>query len=70
MCAARPHEFDCVLVWKCDGFAHSVAHLLKALEEFHHLHLGMRFISVQDQVDTESPIGKAMFTVSVPKTRR
>jgi DNA invertase Pin-like site-specific DNA recombinase len=25
--------------------------------------LGIRFISVQDQVDTESPIGKAMFTV-------
>src|SRR5215510_2290559 len=32
-----------------------------ALEEFHHL--GIRFISVQDQVDTESPMGKAMFTV-------
>jgi DNA invertase Pin-like site-specific DNA recombinase len=61
MRAARHHEFDCVLVWKFDRFARSVAHLLKALEEFHHL--GMRFISVQDQVDTESPMGKAMFTV-------
>ena len=61
MRAARHHEFDCVLVWKFDRFARSVAHLLKALEEFHHL--GIRFISVQDQVDTESPMGKAMFTV-------
>jgi DNA invertase Pin-like site-specific DNA recombinase len=42
-------------------FARSVAHLLSALDEFHHL--GIRFISVQDQVDTESPMGKAMFTI-------
>jgi DNA invertase Pin-like site-specific DNA recombinase len=61
MRAARHHEFACVLVWKFDRFARSVSHLLNALEEFHHL--GIRFISVQDQVDTVSPIGKAMFTV-------
>jgi DNA invertase Pin-like site-specific DNA recombinase len=61
MRSARDHGFACVLVWKFDRFARSVAHLLRALEEFHHL--GIRFISVQDQVDTESPIGKAMFTV-------
>jgi DNA invertase Pin-like site-specific DNA recombinase len=61
MWAARNHEFDCVLVWKFDRFARSVAHLLSALDEFHHL--GIRFISVQDQVDTESPMGKAMFTI-------
>jgi DNA invertase Pin-like site-specific DNA recombinase len=61
MRAARSHEFDCVLVWKFDRFARSVAHLLSALDEFHHL--GIRFISVQDQVDTESPMGKAMFTI-------
>ena len=61
MRAAHSHAFDCVLVWKFDRFARSVAHLLKALDEFHHL--GIRFISVQDQVDTESPMGKAMFTI-------
>src|SRR4029453_4913302 len=61
MRAAHSHAFDCVLVWKFDRFARSVAHLLNALEEFHHL--GIRFISVQDQVDTESPMGKAMFTI-------
>jgi DNA invertase Pin-like site-specific DNA recombinase len=61
MQAARHYEFDCVLVWKFDRFARSVAHLLKALEEFHHL--GIRFISVQDQVDTQSPMGRAMFTI-------
>ena len=61
MQVARSHAFDCVLVWKFDRFARSVAHLLNALDEFHHL--GIRFISVQDQVDTESPMGKAMFTI-------
>lgn len=61
MKAARNREFDCVVVWKFDRFARSVSHLLKALEEFNHL--GIRFISVQDQIDTDSPMGKAMFTI-------
>lgn len=61
MKAARNREFDIVLVWKFDRFARSVSHLLKALEEFNHL--GIRFISVQDQIDTNSPMGKAMFTI-------
>jgi DNA invertase Pin-like site-specific DNA recombinase len=61
MKAARNREYDCVLVWKFDRFARSVSHLLRSLEEFNHL--GIRFISVQDQVDTNSPMGKAMFTI-------
>ncbi len=61
MKAARDRAFDCVLVWKFDRFARSSSHLIKALEEFNHL--GIRFISVQDQLDTESPMGKAMFTI-------
>jgi DNA invertase Pin-like site-specific DNA recombinase len=32
-----------------------------ALEEFDHL--GIRFISVQDKVDTDNPMGCAMFTI-------
>ena len=61
MTAAKNHEFDCVLVWKFDRFARSTKHLLSALEDFNHL--GIRFISVQDQIDTSSPMGKAMFTI-------
>ncbi len=61
MIAARTKEIDCVLVWKFDRFARSTSHLLAALEEFNHL--GVRFISVQDQVDTDSPMGRAMFTI-------
>ena len=58
---ARERAFDCVLVWKFDRFARSTKHLLTALEEFNHL--GIRFVSVQDQIDTTSPMGKAMFTL-------
>lgn len=61
MTAARNHEFDTVLVWKFDRFARSTQHLLGALEAFNHL--GIRFISVRDQIDTSSPMGKAMFTL-------
>ena len=61
MRGARDRAFDCVLVWKFDRFARSTKHLLTALEEFNHL--GIRFVSVQDQIDTTSPMGKAMFTL-------
>ena len=61
MKAARNHDFGTVLVWKFDRFARSTRHLLTALEAFNHL--GIRFISVQDQIDTSSPMGKSMFTL-------
>jgi DNA invertase Pin-like site-specific DNA recombinase len=61
MAAARRREIDCVLVWKFDRFARSTRHLLAAPEEFDHL--GVRFVSVQDQIDTSSPMGRAMFTI-------
>jgi DNA invertase Pin-like site-specific DNA recombinase len=61
MSAARNRVIDCVLVWKFDRFARSTRHLLAALEEFNHL--SVRFISVQDQVDTDSPMGRAMFII-------
>ena len=61
MIAARNQEIDCVLVWKFDRFARSTRHLLVALEESDYL--GVRFASVQDQIDTDSPMGRAMFTI-------
>jgi DNA invertase Pin-like site-specific DNA recombinase len=54
---------DCVLVWKFDRSARSARHLLAALEEFNHV--GVRFVSVRDQVDTASPMGRAMFTTII-----
>ena len=61
MQAARRREFGCVVVWKFDRFARSASHLIRALDEFNHL--GIRFASVQDHIDTDSPMGQAMFTI-------
>jgi DNA invertase Pin-like site-specific DNA recombinase len=61
MRAVRAREFACVLIWKFDRLARSVAHLVQALEEFNHL--GIRFVSLQDQLDTQSTMGKALFTI-------
>jgi DNA invertase Pin-like site-specific DNA recombinase len=47
-----------VLVWKFYRFARSTRHLLTALEEFDHL--GVRFVGVKDQMNTDSPMGRAL----------
>ena len=58
---ARKRRFDAVLVWRFDRFARSTKHLVTALEDFQHL--GIDFISFQENIDTSSPMGKAMFTI-------
>lgn len=58
---ARKRRFDAVLVWRFDRFARSTKHLVTALEDFGHL--GIDFISFQENIDTSSPMGKAMFTI-------
>ena len=61
MADARKRMVDVVLVWRFDRFARSTKHLVTALEEFRHL--GIDFISYQENIDTSSPLGKAMFTI-------
>ncbi len=61
MAAARAGKLDLVAVWKFDRFARSTAHLVTALDEFRVL--GMAFVSLREQVDTSTPMGKAMFTI-------
>lgn len=58
---ARKRQLDCVLVWRFDRFARSTKHLLLALEEFRSL--GIQFISYQENIDTTSPLGQALFTI-------
>jgi DNA invertase Pin-like site-specific DNA recombinase len=50
-----------VLVWCFDRLARSVKHLVAALETFRSLHV--EFVSLQEQLDTATPIGQAMFTI-------
>jgi DNA invertase Pin-like site-specific DNA recombinase len=61
MTDAHRRKFDVVIVWKFDRFARSVSHLLRALETFKAL--GVEFVSLSEQVDTSTPMGKMVFTV-------
>ncbi len=61
MRAAWDGKFQLVLVWRFDRFARSVKHLISALESFRSLNI--HFISLQEQFDTCTPIGQAMFTI-------
>src|SRR5271169_148039 len=58
---ARKRQFDVVVCWLFDRFARSTKHLLSALEEFRSL--GIQFISYQENVDTSSALGQALFTI-------
>src|ERR1700730_6943672 len=61
MDAARKRQFDAIVVWRFDRFARSTKHLLTALEECRAL--GIQFISYQENVDTTSALGQALFTI-------
>jgi len=58
---AKKRRFDVVLVWRFDRFARSTKHLILALEEFKNL--GIDFVSFQENIDTSSPLGSAIFTI-------
>jgi len=58
---ARKRRFDVVLVWRFDRFARSTRHLINALEEFKNLRID--FVSYQENIDTSSPLGSAIFTI-------
>jgi DNA invertase Pin-like site-specific DNA recombinase len=57
---AFDRKFSAVVVWKFDRFGRSVSQLIRALEEFNRQ--GIQFVSVQEKLDTGSPMGKACFT--------
>src|SRR5437870_7087180 len=61
MADAHQRRFDAVVVWRFDRFARSTSHLLRALETFRAL--GVEFVSLSEQVDTSTPMGKMVFTV-------
>jgi len=58
---ARKGMFGGVLCWRFDRFARSTKHLISTLDEFRHLRI--EFISYQENIDTASPLGKAIFTI-------
>ena len=58
---ARKRKLDAVICWRFDRFARSTKHLVTALDEFRSL--GIAFISYQENLDTSSPLGQAIFTI-------
>jgi len=58
---AKKRRFDAVLCWRFDRFARSTTHLLLSLEQFRNL--GVDFVSFQENIDTSSPLGSAIFTI-------
>jgi DNA invertase Pin-like site-specific DNA recombinase len=61
MADARKRRFDGICVARFDRFARSVKHLVTALEEFNAL--GVDFISLNESIDTSTPMGKMVFTI-------
>ena len=61
MSDAKKKKFDIILVWRFDRFARSSRHLVEALHTFRHLDI--QFISYNENIDTGSPLGEAMFTI-------
>jgi DNA invertase Pin-like site-specific DNA recombinase len=54
-------KFDGVVVWKFDRFFRSTQHMLKVLDTFQEKKL--EFISLTEQIDTSTPVGKLIFTL-------
>jgi DNA invertase Pin-like site-specific DNA recombinase len=58
---ARKRLIDGVIVFQFSRFARSIRHLLEALQEFKSL--GISFISYSENIDTNTPLGEALFAV-------
>lgn len=59
--ACRRGEISQVIVYSFSRFARSTSHLLRALEEFKALKI--TFISISENIDTNTPMGQAFFTI-------
>lgn len=58
---ARDGLIEKVIVYSFSRYARSVTHLLRALEEFKKINVG--FVSITESIDTNTPLGSAVFTI-------
>jgi len=58
---AKKRKFEIVLVYKFDRFSRSLMHLMTNLQFFNVM--GIDFISIMDNLDTTTPMGKGMYGV-------
>ncbi len=61
MKAVRDNEVECVVVYSFSRFARSTTHLLQGLEDLKKVNAN--FVSLTEKIDTNSPIGKAVFVI-------
>jgi DNA invertase Pin-like site-specific DNA recombinase len=61
MAAVKNDEASCVVVYSFSRFARSTTHMLNGLETMK-AH-GCNFVSLTEKIDTNSPIGKAVFVI-------
>ena len=61
MAAVTEREISSVVVYSFSRFARSTTHLLSALEKFKKH--GVNFVSLTEKIDTNSPLGLAIFTI-------
>lgn len=61
LAAAHKREFDILLVSAFDRLGRSTRHLLELLDELRRL--GVKFISLREQIDSDGPLGQAMLTI-------
>ena len=58
---ARRRRFELLLVWKLDRLSRSLKDLITTLDVLGHL--GIDFVSYDNQLDTSSPSGKLVFNI-------
>lgn len=61
MKAVRDNEVECVVVYSFSRYARSTTHMLNGLEEMKKTNTN--FVSLTEKIDTNSPIGKAVFVI-------
>ena len=61
MTEVRAGKVSKVIVYSFSRYARSVTHLLNALEEFRKCEVS--FISISENIDTDSPLGSAIFAI-------
>ena len=62
MDAARKHEFKAVIVYRLDRISRNIGDFAKLIEELANLNID--FISIREQFDTATPMGRAMMYIA------
>lgn len=59
---ARKKEFDCLICYRLDRISRNVSDFSNLIEELNSL--GISFVSIKEQFDTSTPMGRAMMYIS------